>query len=343
VSSLDQRRRANPSSILYWSDLRDDPKLRRCSPAAKGLWAVHMLPAAAESAEYGVVILDDLPSLQKDLGGLFARELGEAADATQALVDELVSKGAASIDAAGRVYCRRMVREDKLRQQRSAAGKLGAAAKWQTDGEAHGEPYGERHGESYGECDGKTAKDGEASNASAPAINGHALANGAWQTDGEGAGKPMPSSLSSHSSRPLSSLSHEENLVPCGTRDDDAGLLAVFNAWNEAASRVGRWPAVRKLEADRRKTLRTRIKSIGGIGAFLEVLAKAEASKFCREDMSGFGFDWFLKAGNFRKVAEGNYDDKRQKAEPAGHVDAVLEVAEMYRRQAGLPAGGIEP
>ena len=31
-----------------------------------------------------------------------------------------------------------------------------------------------------------------------------------------------------------------------------------------------------------------------GIAGFLEVLATAEASKFCREDMSGFALDWLL-------------------------------------------------
>jgi hypothetical protein len=122
-----------------------------------------MLPAAAESTEYGVVILDGMPSLQQDLGELFSREIGETPEVAQALVDELVRMGAASVDERGRVYCRRMVRKERLRQQRSAAGKLGAPAKWQTDGEPHGEPYGERHAkedvESYGKS--ASAQDGQ--------------------------------------------------------------------------------------------------------------------------------------------------------------------------------------
>jgi len=233
---IEQRRRGNPSSILYWADLRDDPKLRRCSPGAKGIWAVHMLPAAAESPEYGVVLLDGLPSLQAELGALFAREIGETVETTQALIDELVNNGAASVDERGRVYCRRMVREAKLRQQRSAAGKLGAAAKWQTDGkppsaksaggsasngisptnggwqmadEHHGEPYGERDGEPYGErhderdgeSDGKTPSAGSAESAARTTLNGDGTAKRRWQTNGDAIGKALPSSHPSHPSQ----------------------------------------------------------------------------------------------------------------------------------------------
>jgi hypothetical protein len=46
-------------------------------------------------------------------------------------------------------------------------------------------------------------------------------------------------------------------------------------------------------------------------------LAKAEASKFICNDMKGWSLDWFLKAANFTKVREGNYDDDRR---PAGGV-----------------------
>lgn len=335
------RRRSNPSSILYWSDIRNDPKLRRCSPAAKGIWAVHMLPAAAESPEYGVVTFDGLPSLARDLGALFAREIGETVGATQALIDELVTMGAASVDDQGRVFCRRMVREEKLRQQRSAAGKLGGAAKharWQTSVETPVESGVETHGGGSG----KNANGARADSASRPATNGHVPANGSWQTPVEHVDETMPSSLSSLSSRP-SHPSLEQNLVPYGTRDDAADLLAAFNAWNEAAARVGRWPVARKFDADRRKAIRARIKDAGGLAAFLDVLAKAEASQFCRESMNCFALDWLLKPANFRKCAEDNYADGRRGKAPvvAGHVDVLQDVVEAFRRKE-QQAGGLQ-
>jgi hypothetical protein len=341
VSKLEQRRRANPSSILYWADLRDDPKLRRCSPAAKGLWAVHMLPAAAESPSYGVVMVDGVPALQKDLGEGFARELGETVEATQALIDELVAKGAASVDDQGRVYCRRMVREEKLRQQRSAAGKLGAAAKWQTDGEPHGEPYGERHDEKHGERDGKTPSEGHAENASQSALNGHGPANGRWQPDGEGSDEAMPSSLSSLSSHPSHPLSLERDSSPSGDQRPDDGIDgatvdAAFAAWDAAAKRYG-WPPLRKIDADRKAKMRARLRENGGLDGLNEALEMAAASKFVREQM-GFNLDWLQKPANWRKLIEGNYADDRRRnpGEGQGRVDAVREVAEAFRRRAGV-------
>jgi hypothetical protein len=151
---------------MYWHDLRDDPNLRRCSPAAKGLWAVHMLPAAAESPERGVVIINGAASRQQDLGALLCREIGETAEATQALVDELVSTGAASVNDQGRVYNRRMVREERLHQARAAAGLAGALAK-------HGKRAGGHGGLSAG---------GDSENRRVPEIDG-------WQTLGNGSGK----------------------------------------------------------------------------------------------------------------------------------------------------------
>jgi hypothetical protein len=124
---------------------------------------------------------------------------------------------------------------------------------------------------------------------------------------------------------------HEhEHEHDAGAPADDAELQA-FNAWNEAAARVGRWPKVRKLDADRKGKIRARLKDCGGIDAFLAVLVRAEASRFCREEMAAFALDWFLKPANFRKIEEGNYDDKRQKAAPTGRADVLADVVTMFR------------
>jgi hypothetical protein len=112
-----------------------------------------------------------------------------------------------------------------------------------------------------------------------------------------------------------------------------------FDAWQEAAGRVGRWPKLRKLDPDRRAAVRGRIADAGGIGPFLAVLAKAEGSRWIREDMNAFGFDWFMKLANFRKVAEGNYDDDKQgspgRGTPArgGVATTMSVVADLQRRE----------
>ena len=42
------------------------------------------------------------------------------------------------------------------------------------------------------------------------------------------------------------------------------------------------------------------------------MLGKAEGSRFIWNEMKGSSLDWFLKASNFDKVSEGNYDDPAQ-------------------------------
>ena len=87
-----------------------------------------------------------------------------------------------------------------------------------------------------------------------------------------------------------------------------------FDAFVEAAKRNPRWPAPVGLSATRRKALRARLVDSAGIDGFREVVSKAEASDFICREMTGWGLDWFLKAANFAKVSEGNYDNDRRTA-----------------------------
>lgn len=63
----------------------------------------------------------------------------------------------------------------------------------------------------------------------------------------------------------------------------------------------------------RRLQLAARLKELGGIAGWEEVLAIIRGSPFLRGDASRNGFvpliDWLLKPANLRKVREGNYDD----------------------------------
>ena len=96
--------------------------------------------------------------------------------------------------------------------------------------------------------------------------------------------------------------------------EDDPQVLAAFNAWNEAAARHPRWPTAQNLSPVRHRALKARIDDAGSVEGFLTVLARAERSPFIRNDMKGWSLDWFLKAANFTKVGEGNYDDPTQAA-----------------------------
>ncbi len=289
-----ERRRLNPSAILYWNDLRNDPKLRRCSPAAKGLWAVHMLPAAAESPEYGVVVIDGAPSHQQDLGEMLCREIGENSETTQALVDELVRTGAASIDDKGRVFNRRMVREEAIRRTRSMAGKMGADvtnAKRQMSGKVVGKGISKHIGKWVGKAGanhgGKTLTGEHAENASGPSIKGDHAGDVTRQTVDNGVGKSSPSSLPSHSSLPSLSVSKDTGAAaPPAGLDLKAALFTQGVDWLQAVTKkpnarcralIGKW---------RQKT---------GDNVLLELLAEAQ-----RQNIQG-PEAWFTAAIKVRE------------------------------------------
>ncbi len=148
----------NPSTLLFWNDLANDEELKSCSRAARGLWTTECLPKAA--AQHGVVQIgmhpcvwnDDLPRLLANSGGGTAEEVLE-------LLTELVNSGAVSVDDAGRLYNRRMVRASGVSKARSEAGKAGAEAanaKRQKSGKGVGKEGGKPVGKDASKRSGKT-------------------------------------------------------------------------------------------------------------------------------------------------------------------------------------------
>jgi hypothetical protein len=116
----------NPSATFYWKDWEEDPALRSCSLAAQGLW-MRLLCVAARSPELGVVLIAGQDCRIANLPLALARVVGEVPEVLTRLIDELVGSGAASLDKAGRLYCRRMVRAAALSKKRARSGALGAA------------------------------------------------------------------------------------------------------------------------------------------------------------------------------------------------------------------------
>jgi uncharacterized protein YdaU (DUF1376 family) len=90
-------------------------------------------------------------------------------------------------------------------------------------------------------------------------------------------------------------------------------LSHAVSRFNAAAEKAG-WPTVQKLNPNRSKLLRSRLKECGGLEGWEVALRKAYDSDFCRGRTAnawvGFGFDWLIKSANFTKLMEGNYDDR---------------------------------
>ena len=112
--------------------------------------------------------------------------------------------------------------------------------------------------------------------------------------------------------------------------------------YNSAATRAG-WPQVQKLSPARSKQLRGRIADAGGIEGWEVALRKAFDSDFCRgrttKPWTGFSFDWLIKAANFTKLMEGNYDNRTggpEAARPSGSgAGMVSAFAAVAQRRAG--------
>lgn len=99
---------------------------------------------------------------------------------------------------------------------------------------------------------------------------------------------------------------HEHRAIACATADE---VDQAFRLFNDAAKRTG-WPEAQKIDDDRKRLMRGRLKDVAGVEGFAIALGKAEASEFLTVTWPNFNLDWLLKPKNFRKLMEGNYDKR---------------------------------
>lgn len=354
----------NPSTLVFWNDLENDEHLKTCSLAAKGLWACKLLPIAARSAEAGVVLIGDHPCVWNvDLPVVLANAAGatpEVVDVIAAgflpVLTELVRSGAASVDEKGRLYNRRMVREEAIRKGRAAAGRRGAEAtneKRQKAGKhsskADGKDVVERDGKDHGKNAGtndvvsvEEQKTISARSAAEPRQNA-----GATPDDGLGddTGKSPPSSI--FMLQASSDVTTTESLVaaasPTAAREGTAADDGLTNpsylrraeraaqdeakaAWNAAADQHG-WKRVDFLTMSRRFGLDRIFAISNGIEGFKAALDLAPSQEYLRTPDGGwqgwFKFDWLIDEDHFTKLMEGQYAERHRNNQSTG-LDAEL-------------------
>ena len=90
------------------------------------------------------------------------------------------------------------------------------------------------------------------------------------------------------------------------SNEDQVTVEMVVEAWNITADIVGK-PKVQRLSDGRKQVVRARIKQ-NTIDDFATVFRNIEQSDFLR-NWKSMGFDWVMKAGNFQKILEGNYNN----------------------------------
>ena len=109
-----------PAFQFYPADWRKDAALQSCSLAAQGLW-INLMCIAHECEPYGHLEINGRAMTTAQM----ARLVGLSEKECAKLLQELTLSGAASITDEGEIYSRRMVRDERLRNVRAEAGKLG--------------------------------------------------------------------------------------------------------------------------------------------------------------------------------------------------------------------------
>jgi hypothetical protein len=109
-----------PAFQFYPADWRKDPALSGCSLAAQGLW-INLLCVAHEADEYGHLAVNGAAMTDLQI----ARAVGESPALVKRLLGELETAGVFSRDDKGAIFCRRMERDEVLRNVRADCGRLG--------------------------------------------------------------------------------------------------------------------------------------------------------------------------------------------------------------------------
>lgn len=109
-----------PAFQFYPADWRKDSALQSCSLSAQGLW-INLLCIMHECDRYGHLSINDKPMQAAQL----ARLVGLTPKECAALLDELEGAGVFSRLEDGTVFSRRMVKDERIRNVRAQAGRLG--------------------------------------------------------------------------------------------------------------------------------------------------------------------------------------------------------------------------
>lgn len=106
---------------FYFDKWRNDPGLRLCSLAARGLW-MDLLGVMHNSTPYGHLVVNMVPCSTRDVMQFVGTSTFKE---VKKLMSELKDAGVFSETSEGVVYCRRMVRDNAMREKSRVYGKTG--------------------------------------------------------------------------------------------------------------------------------------------------------------------------------------------------------------------------
>lgn len=172
-----------PAFQFYPSDWRRDAALQSCSVSARGLW-IELMCVMHDCEPYGVLSVNGKPMSIAQI----ARLVGEHEKVVGRLLTELEDAGVCSRDDQGRLFSRRMVKDEGVREARASGGHAGAehGHKGALHGKKGGRPRKVEAGSSGEEKTPlKTPLDGfenpppSSSSSSSPSVNSVPIGTGA--------------------------------------------------------------------------------------------------------------------------------------------------------------------
>jgi len=113
-------RKGLPWFKFFPGDWIREPKLRRCSLAAQGVW-INLICLSYECEEVGVFSTAGQPWPDRDVAAAVGGDIAEILRA----IDELIAKRVLERSKGGSLMCPRVVRDEEFRRKCSVAGKKG--------------------------------------------------------------------------------------------------------------------------------------------------------------------------------------------------------------------------
>lgn len=300
-----------PAFQFYPADWRRDAALQSCSVAARGLW-IELMCVMHDCDPYGVLAVNGRPMSTAQL----ARLVGEQEKAVVRMLAELEDAGVCSRDKEGRLFSRRMVKDERVREVRAAGGQAGAE---------HGYKGGE-HGK----------KGGRPRKSEAGLVVGEITP---LKTPLEFIEEPPPSSSSSSSVKEEAKASLSASAKPTYGEPDDGVPPCPFDKLIDsykkhlpelpdvrrslfAGGKNGkamrsrwRWVLTAKHERGQRIGERLAESAQDGIAWFDRYFAYVADSDFLTGKSGAFtGCDlgWLVTAANFEKVLSGKYHHEQR-------------------------------
>jgi hypothetical protein len=109
------------SDPFFWSDWAADPCLKVCSHGAQGLWMRLLCIAAEAKPQKGFVMINGRKPSVEELTAV----VGGTVEQVKSELEELQKWGVFSVDRRGVIYCRRIVRAEKMTSKMRDMGKIG--------------------------------------------------------------------------------------------------------------------------------------------------------------------------------------------------------------------------